>query len=883
MNDIISTTQVSSGGHSGYDRFDPNAKPPPGYICHRCGKPGHFKRYCPASQPKYNSRKEMQQAQAEGKDVPKTRPVNENEFDRLLLRGSYQIPARTTRAEIAARNSKYICPICGKLVRDAVNACCDTNYCNECIRQALIVGEFKCPTCGSDADDVEEDEIVPNGEIRKAVYDFLHPEKRLQTSSEVKKLPSSETKSQPIHSGPAKVIGPNTTQSSVVTKPANSTEVQNYATSVSGKGPLVPPTGSAGSVFKQKAESEPPQQPASSDSQSMGAPVVHARSGNQNDADGMSSSAADGTLQSDATKQQMPAASQEVEHVKSANTNNSSENKEGVHDKANRDHNAYSDAQNKQGRMNTTDSGNQQIINGYRGENTDFNKRRYHRPNEVSHHEYDRRYGPPPQWRPNYDYHDGPPPPPHPRDHYRGGPPSRHRDDYGGPPPQRPHDHYRDGPPPPRHRDDYRNGPPPPRSYGPPYGPLDRWNGPSEWSDRRYREEYHWNRRNDYGPDRDRMGHPVGPSRGPPRPPRGPRRGPPRGYFRRDRSPQHRGGEYDRPPPGRYDNDYPSHDRLQSFHRDREPRNQNVVEEEQRPRNGGNGERRYLDHRSDDIPSDEEPQKRTRMGKREYGATGFGSEKLKEPSQDSRAFSDETAKGSFDPEASATGRERSPSHDQNDALKRRNEPGVDDRRRDSKGTQRQEDLEQKDETDFADSSSRSRGEINGRRNSSRDKENKRTRKRKSPGRRDARTTVPKDSSLREKKNRHEGESDAREGRRKWKRTIILETSDDLEPKSIAEDRWRPPTKQHFVVKRKDKSRERDVAHKKNRQAASKMNGGAEVVSTKRSETGATGKRTRKVILRKKKKTKRKHRQETEQVSNAKSKNKSVKRRVFVKR
>uniref|UniRef100_A0A7S3YU18 RING-type E3 ubiquitin transferase n=1 Tax=Lotharella globosa TaxID=91324 RepID=A0A7S3YU18_9EUKA len=169
---ILQNSQMSGSSGYGYQRYDPSAKPPPGYICYRCGKPGHYKRYCTAVSNKTSS----DSAGNGEEEVLKKRAPNENEFDRLLVRGEYQVRSHEyAYGRRATQKAEYICPLCKKYIRDAVTACCTASFCNECIRQAVITDTFECPNCKSD--DVDMDDIKPNKKLRRAIKNFLNPPK----------------------------------------------------------------------------------------------------------------------------------------------------------------------------------------------------------------------------------------------------------------------------------------------------------------------------------------------------------------------------------------------------------------------------------------------------------------------------------------------------------------------------------------------------------------------------------------------------------------------------------------------------------------------------------------------------------------------------------
>ena len=60
---------------------------------------------------------------------------------------------------------ELVCPICKKLVKDAVIIqCCSESFCYECIQEYLCENEFICPLCK--AEDVSPETLVPNKALR---------------------------------------------------------------------------------------------------------------------------------------------------------------------------------------------------------------------------------------------------------------------------------------------------------------------------------------------------------------------------------------------------------------------------------------------------------------------------------------------------------------------------------------------------------------------------------------------------------------------------------------------------------------------------------------------------------------------------------------------
>jgi protein MPE1 len=67
------------------------------------------------------------------------------------------------------------CPICSKLIYDAVRTpCCQTAYCEECIQTALLERDFECPNCESKVASL--DKVVEDAELRQRVKAYVEEE-----------------------------------------------------------------------------------------------------------------------------------------------------------------------------------------------------------------------------------------------------------------------------------------------------------------------------------------------------------------------------------------------------------------------------------------------------------------------------------------------------------------------------------------------------------------------------------------------------------------------------------------------------------------------------------------------------------------------------------
>ncbi|KAJ7513659.1 hypothetical protein O6H91_23G009200 [Diphasiastrum complanatum] len=156
-----------------------NAEPHVGYICHRCGTPGHYIQRCPTKgDPAYDVKKvripkgiprTMLTVNPDGFYVlpnGETAVITPNEiaFDKemsgLLLKSTaFNIPL------------DYLCPLCHEVMKDAVisSKCCFKSFCDRCIRDHII-SKAKC-ACGET--NVLADHLLPNITIRDIINRLL--------------------------------------------------------------------------------------------------------------------------------------------------------------------------------------------------------------------------------------------------------------------------------------------------------------------------------------------------------------------------------------------------------------------------------------------------------------------------------------------------------------------------------------------------------------------------------------------------------------------------------------------------------------------------------------------------------------------------------------
>ncbi|KAE8215448.1 hypothetical protein CF327_g1275 [Tilletia walkeri] len=199
----------SGGGGGGFSERRPHHsaaggsgshKPPgPGYICYRCGQKGHWIQDCPTNDDReFDNRPRLKRTTGIPKSMLKT--IEQPPEGALLSGGvmitpdgSYVIAQADTAAwqknqELAKplsendvyaqvpTDSSLACPLCAKLLRNAVKTpCCGTLYCEECIQTHLLEHDFQCAECERripDLADLKRDEETIK-KVRKYVEDAM--------------------------------------------------------------------------------------------------------------------------------------------------------------------------------------------------------------------------------------------------------------------------------------------------------------------------------------------------------------------------------------------------------------------------------------------------------------------------------------------------------------------------------------------------------------------------------------------------------------------------------------------------------------------------------------------------------------------------------------
>ncbi|KAF1984383.1 DWNN-domain-containing protein [Aulographum hederae CBS 113979] len=200
----------------------PDRELPPGYICYRCLKKGHFIQDCPTNgdpnHVKFNVKRttgipksflqtveepEGSSADGLGDVVPGT----------LFTPGGQRVKAvpdhaaweqfqaktavNTAQKEAEESGSKELqdrgleCSIDKRMFVDPMKTpCCGKTYCNDCIENALVNSDLVCPNCSKDG--VLIDDLVSDEEMIKKIKDYEKEKAEEKKPTEASKSPSPQ-------------------------------------------------------------------------------------------------------------------------------------------------------------------------------------------------------------------------------------------------------------------------------------------------------------------------------------------------------------------------------------------------------------------------------------------------------------------------------------------------------------------------------------------------------------------------------------------------------------------------------------------------------------------------------------------------------------------
>ncbi|KAJ3121668.1 hypothetical protein HK098_003492, partial [Nowakowskiella sp. JEL0407] len=182
-----------------YQIDEPVKTPPVGYVCYRCGQKGHFISACPTLNDSEFQPKRIKRTTGIPKiflqSVDNVESVKDKSGVMVTSNGDLVVAMANTQAwnKISSQTKNYLgtgdiqnivtnfppefeCRICHLLVKDAVlSNCCQTVFCDECIRNRLLeptppTPQFTCPACSSN---LLPSKLEPAITLRKKIQDFL--------------------------------------------------------------------------------------------------------------------------------------------------------------------------------------------------------------------------------------------------------------------------------------------------------------------------------------------------------------------------------------------------------------------------------------------------------------------------------------------------------------------------------------------------------------------------------------------------------------------------------------------------------------------------------------------------------------------------------------
>jgi len=218
-----------SGPVKGKPQNPPDRPPPPGYICYRCGEIGHWIQACPTNNdPAFDGRPRVKRTTGIPRSFLKTvqKPttlINDGTVDdskqpsgvMVNAEGEWviaepdqatwdQYQAKTKVSaeaqEAASRGSKELqdrgleCAIDKRLFVDPTKTpCCNTTFCHECITNALLENDLRCPSCKTD--DISLDNLKPDLDLAAQVRSYEGKEAHKKTQPD---RPTSQEKDEPL-------------------------------------------------------------------------------------------------------------------------------------------------------------------------------------------------------------------------------------------------------------------------------------------------------------------------------------------------------------------------------------------------------------------------------------------------------------------------------------------------------------------------------------------------------------------------------------------------------------------------------------------------------------------------------------------------------------
>lgn len=212
-----------AGPNKGKPSNMPDHPPPPGYICYRCGEKGHWIMVCPTNDDRqYDGRPRVKRTTGIPRSFLKTvqKPmslVNDGTMDDTKQPAGIMVNAEgewviaepdkaawaqfqakakvaAVAQEAAARGSKELqdkgleCSIDKRLFVDPTKTpCCQSTFCRDCITNALLENDLRCPECATE--NVPIDDLVPDKQTMTKIRSYEEEKDAEQVAKESSKSP----------------------------------------------------------------------------------------------------------------------------------------------------------------------------------------------------------------------------------------------------------------------------------------------------------------------------------------------------------------------------------------------------------------------------------------------------------------------------------------------------------------------------------------------------------------------------------------------------------------------------------------------------------------------------------------------------------------------
>ena len=227
----------------------PDHPPPSGYICYRCGEKGHWIQVCPTNDdPAYENRPRVKRTTGIPRSFLKTieKPAalaNDGTADEakqpagIMVNAEgewviaepdkaawdqYQAKAKVSAAaqEAAKQGSKELqdrgleCPIDKRLFVDPTETpCCQRTFCHDCITNALLENDLRCPECSTE--NILIDDLTPDEDMVAKIRSYEEVAAVVQIKERDSKSPSGGQQGHnkpPLTNGSLKPSSPHRSQ-----------------------------------------------------------------------------------------------------------------------------------------------------------------------------------------------------------------------------------------------------------------------------------------------------------------------------------------------------------------------------------------------------------------------------------------------------------------------------------------------------------------------------------------------------------------------------------------------------------------------------------------------------------------------------------------------